>query len=99
VSSWKGKNVTLKEKHLHAKKKPSFISAMFYKKNIHIKCDYLKKSDFFFLKNDFFKESLTNIPKVNKNVQLQLDVNKSRSIKLYTFETIFVAHNFRAKSK
>jgi hypothetical protein len=29
VSSWKEKNVTLKEKHLHAKK-PSFISAMFY---------------------------------------------------------------------
>jgi hypothetical protein len=31
VSSWKEKNVTLKEKHLHAKKKTSFISAMFYK--------------------------------------------------------------------
>ena len=35
---------------------------------------------------------------VNKNVQLQLDVTKSRSIKLYTFGTIFIAHNFRAKS-
>jgi hypothetical protein len=30
VSSWKEKNVTLKEKHLLAKK-TSFISAMFYK--------------------------------------------------------------------
>jgi hypothetical protein len=30
VSSWKEKNVTLKEKHLHAKK-TRFISAMFYK--------------------------------------------------------------------
>ena len=65
VSSWKEKNVTLKEKHLHAKKKPSFISAMFYKfsqKNLHIKCDYLKKRKNLF-KIDFFKESLKNIPK------------------------------------
>jgi hypothetical protein len=30
---------------------------------------------------------------------LQLDVTKSRSIKLYTLGTIFFAHNFRAKSK
>jgi hypothetical protein len=29
VSSWKEKNVTLKEKHLHAKK-TSFISAMIF---------------------------------------------------------------------
>jgi hypothetical protein len=45
VSSWKEKNVTLKEKHLHAKNKLyfSYVSLNFHNKIIHIKCDYLRK--------------------------------------------------------
>jgi hypothetical protein len=42
VSSWKEKNVTLKEKHLHAKKKQALFQLCFTKfsqKNILIKCD------------------------------------------------------------
>jgi hypothetical protein len=56
----KEKNATLKEKDLHAKKKPNYISAFlllnFHTKNILIKCDYLKKRINLF-KNDFFLES------------------------------------------
>jgi hypothetical protein len=62
VSSWKEKNVTLKEKHLHAKKKQALFQLCFTKfsqKNILIKCDYRKN----LFKNDFFKESLKNISK------------------------------------
>jgi hypothetical protein len=63
TSSWKEKNVMLKEKHLHAKKKQALFQLCFIKispKNI--KCDYLNKRKNLF-KNDFFKESLKNIPK------------------------------------
>jgi hypothetical protein len=62
VSSWKEKNVTLKEKHLHAKKKQALFQLYFTKfsqKNILIKCDYRKN----LFKNYFFKESLKNISK------------------------------------
>jgi hypothetical protein len=48
--------VTLKEKHLHAKKQALFqlyVLQNFHKKSIHIKCDYLKKRKNLF-KNDFF---------------------------------------------
>ena len=47
------------------KKKQALFQLCFIKfsqKNIHIKCDYLKKRKNLF-KNDFFKESLKNIPK------------------------------------
>ena len=33
------------------------------------------------------------------DIVLQLDVTKPRSIKLYTFGTIFIVHDFRAQSK
>jgi hypothetical protein len=39
----------------------SYVLQNFQKKNIHIKCDYLKKRKNLF-KNDFFKDSLKNIP-------------------------------------
>jgi hypothetical protein len=55
VSSWKEKNVTLKEKHLHAKRNQALFQLYFTKfsqKNILIKCDYRKN----LFKNDFFKK-------------------------------------------
>jgi hypothetical protein len=58
VSSRKEKNVTLKEKHLHAKTQALFQLRFtnFLQKSIHIKCYYLKKRKNL-CKNVFFKES------------------------------------------
>ena len=82
----------------------SFISAIFYKiftKKVYISNVIILKNEQICSKMIFFKESSKIILKEygKQNVQLQLDVKKSRSINFYTFETIFFAHNFRTKSK
>ena len=71
----------------------SFISAMFYKiftKQVYISNVIIFKNEKVFSKMIFFSSKLKNIPK---------GVRSTKCIKLYTFQTIFFAHNVRANSK
>jgi hypothetical protein len=56
-------------------------------KKVYISNVIIFKNEQIFSKMIFLKQF--------KKIQLQLDVKNPRSIKLYTFETIFFAHNFR----